>query len=295
MKKNSLYIIILLSVLIALQACEKNIDIDLPTPEPMLVVDGFIENDDFAKITISRSIPYFDIIDLDDITSLQNLFVSNASVFISDGLITDSLIFTIDPNSFPPVYYKGSNPLLKGIPGKTYYLTIYAEGDTLTSYTTIPPLVYLDSIFWKPDPADTNKGFGWGHLTDPDTLGNSYRLFVKRQGYPYFVSAGTLNDPSFNGSSTSFSFNRPDPYPAYIPNDEPEDTARFYFLRGDTISAKFCTIDLRSYNFIRSYTMASLTFGNPFSAPTFVKSNIVGGFGGFIGYGASYYQYIVPQ
>ncbi|MBW7937015.1 MAG: DUF4249 family protein, partial [Flavobacteriales bacterium] len=63
MKKNSLYIIILLSVLIALQACEKNIDIDLPTPEPMLVVDGFIENDDFAKITISRSIPYFDIID----------------------------------------------------------------------------------------------------------------------------------------------------------------------------------------------------------------------------------------
>ncbi|MBE2245623.1 MAG: DUF4249 domain-containing protein [Candidatus Competibacteraceae bacterium] len=295
MKKIIVYSSLLFVMLIMFQACEQNIIIDLPTPEPMLVVDGYIENDENARITISRSVPYFEQINLTDITTLQNLFVSNASVFVSDGIITDSLVFTIDPNSFPPVYFKSTNPLLVGQPGKTYFLTIYAEGDTLTSYTTIPPLVYLDSIYWKPDPVNNDIGMGWGHLTDPDTLGNIYRLFAKRQGYPYYVSAGTLSDKTFNGTSTSFSFNRPDAYPKYIPNNEPQDTARFYFVRGDTIGVKFCTIDSRSYDFIRSYTIASASFGNPFASPTFVKSNIIGGFGGFVGYGASYYQYIVPQ
>lgn len=276
-------------------SCERYIDIDLPEPKPMLVVDGYIDHGDFARITISRSFPYFSQIDLTNISSLQDIFVTNASVFLSDGTITDSLVFTIDPNSFPPVYFKGTNPALIGQAGKTYFLTIYAEGDTITSYTTIPPLVYLDSIYWKPDPIEPYKGLGWGHFTDPDTLGNIYRLFTKRQGYPYYVEVGSLSDKNFNGTSTSFSFGRPDPLPSYLPNNLPEDTARFFFVRGDTISVKFCTIDFRSYEYIRTYTSAAASFGNPFAAPTFIKSNVNGAFGGFVGYGATFYQYIVPQ
>ncbi len=292
---NMMRFILLIAVVIFIVSCERNIDINLPEPEPMLVVDGFIDHGDYARITISRSFPYFAEINLNDIASLQQIFVANASVFISDGVITDSCVFTIDPTSFPPVYYKGTNPALIGQAGKTYFLTIYAEGDTITSYTTIPPLVFLDSIYWKPDPVEPYKGFGWGHLTDPDTMGNIYRLFTKRQGYPYYVAAGSLSDKNFNGTSTAFSFSRPDPLPFYIPNNLPEDTARFFFVRGDTISVKFCTIDFRSYEFIRTYTSAAGSFGNPFSAPTFIKSNVNGAFGGFVGYGATFYQYVVPQ
>lgn len=276
-------------------SCERNIDINLPEPDPMLVVDGFIEHGDYAKITISRSFPYFSQINLSDINSIQQIFVTNASVFLSDGNITDSLVFTIDPTNFPPVYFKGTNPALIGQAGKTYYLTIYAEGDTITSYTTIPPLVYLDSIYWKPDPPNINKGFGWGHLTDPDTMGNIYRMFAKKQGYPYYVPVGSLSDKNFNGTSTSFSFAKPDPLPFYLSQNLPEDTARFYFVSGDTIFAKFCTIDFRSYEFIRTYTSAASSFGNPFAAPTFIKSNVNGAFGGFVGYGSTFYQYVVPQ
>ena len=288
--------LIFLSVMI-LSSCEQNIDIDLPTPETKIVVDGFIDHNDFAKITLTRSIPYFDVIDFNDFASVEKIFVANATVLLSDGLITDSLIFTIDPTTFPPVYYKGTNPLLKGQAGKKYYLTIYADGDTLTSYTTIPPLIYLDSIYWKPDPADNNIGFGWGTLTDPDTTGNIYRLFAKRQGYPYYVAAGSLSDKNFNGVTTSFSFQRPDPLPFYLQDTITgnNDEDRFFYKRGDTISVKFCTIDIRSYDFIRTYNSAANSFGNPFAAPSFVKSNIEGGFGGFVGYGATYYQYIVPQ
>lgn len=297
--KNKWYPLIAAAALGTLVSCESIIDIDLPAPEEMVVVDGYIESGDYARVTLTKSMPYFSQIDL---TTLQSIVITDATVFISDGLITDTLVFTIDPNSFPPVYYKGTNPALIGASGKTYYLTVWTDTDTLTSLTTIPAPIALDSIFWKPDGTEQDTlGFGWGHLDDPDTLGNIYRLFVKRQDYAYYVPAAgrsTFDDRLFNGQSTDFNFARPDEVPFYLSPDSvnmEDDPERFYFKRGDTIYAKFCTLDVTSYKYIRTYEIAARSFGNPFSAPTFVRSNINGGLGGWVGYAVTPYMYVVPQ
>lgn len=286
-----------LPALFLLSGCEKEIDIDLPTPELVLVVDGSIENNDFARVTVSRSIPYFDEINLSDPNSLQAIFVTDAVVILSDGVISDTLQFTIDPTQFPPVFYKGNNPLLKGEVGKEYFLTIYAEGDTLTSSTTIPDLISLDSVYWQPDGNKDSLGFGWARLDEPATPGNYYRMFAKRQEYAFYVSVGAYEDRLINGTVQTFTFVRPEPLPSYLQTGNPNenDDERFYYKKGDTISTRFCTIDEASFKFINTYEQAAQSFGNPFAAPTFVKSNIKGGFGGFVGYGATYNTYVVPE
>jgi hypothetical protein len=244
--------------------------------------------------------PYFGELSTDNIA---DVVISDAKVFISDGVLTDTLVFTLDLNTFPPVYYKGTNPLLKGVPGKSYWLTVWALGDTLTAVTTIPQIIALDSLFWKPENGPQDSiGFGWGHLTDPDTLGNIYRLFAKRQGYAGYRPAGntsTLSDRLFNGQSTDFNFVRPRQQPSWFPDtssvDEP-DEERFRFKRGDSIYVKFCTLDPAAYDFIRTYEIAAGSFGNPFASPTFVKTNIQGGgLGGWVGYGVSYHSCYVPE
>lgn len=298
MNKRTIYILLLLTSL-GLMSCEKEIDIDLPPPIQGYVIDGMIESNSHPRITISRNIPYFEEINLNDIQTLADIFVTEAQVYVSDGIITDSLVFTIDQNYFPPVAFVGTNPLLKGEIGKTYYLTAIIGEDTLTSQTTIQALVPLDSIYWKPDGDKDSLGFGWGWINEPASQTNYYRLFCKRQGYPYYVDGGTLDDRLINGLSTSFTFRRPRPLPSYLSTDDDNlstpSEERGYFKRGDTISVKFCTIDLPAYDFIRTYDAAGGSFGNPFSGPTFVKSNITGGFGGFVGYGVTNYTYIVPQ
>jgi len=285
---------------LALTACEQEIEIDLPPPKEMVVVDGSIESGEFARVTLTKSMPYFSEIDPN---TLSSILITDATVFISDGTLTDTLEFTIDFNAFPPVYYKGTNPLLQGVPGKSYNLTIWTQTDTLTAVTSIPQIVPLDSIFWKPDGDEQDSlGYGWGHLTDPPEIGNIYRLFVKRQDYISYIPAGgrsTMDDRLINGQSTDFNFVRPRQYPSWYPVSDTTSSGggdeRFYFKRGDTISVKFCTIDVASYDFVRTYEIAAGSFGNPFSAPTFVRTNITGGLGGWVGYGVSHHSYVVPE
>lgn len=278
-------------------SCESEIDIVLPPPDTMVVVDATIENGQFAKVAVTKTAPYFDVI---DITSLSAIFITDATVVLSDGLISDTLQLTIDLNQFPPIFYQGNNPALMGQEWKHYFLTVYALGDTLTSSTSIPGAVPLDSLTWEQFGDDDSLGLAWLSFQEPDTLGNYYRLLCKRQGYPYYVPAlgqSISNDQIANGQYIQFVFGRPDPAPSWFntaTGDTLPDEDGIRWRRGDTIMVKFCSIDYRSYEFLRTYEDAATSFGNPFSAPTFVNSNINGGLGGFVGVAASYHTYIVP-
>jgi hypothetical protein len=284
-------------MLAALVSCESEIDIDLPPPETFVVIDATIENGEYARVAVTKTAPYFDVI---SVAALSAIFVNDAVVILSDGVVTDTLTLTIDPTQFPPIFYKGNNPALIGQEWKRYYLTVYALGDTLTSTTTIPGAVPVDSIHWAQYGNDDSLGLGWIYFKEPDTLGNYYNLLTKRQGFPYFVpipGQSISNDQLANGTYVEFLFARPAPTPAWFntaTGDTIPDEDGVLWRRGDTISVKLCSIDLRSYDFLRTYDDAASSFGNPFSAPTFVASNINGGLGGFVGIGASYQTYVVP-
>jgi len=291
---RTLMLIFLLSF--CMLSCEQDIDITLPQPELSYVVDGYIENDQFAEIFITKSIPYFEQVDLE---TLLGTIVTDATVILSDGILSETLQLTFKPEAFPPIVYKGNNPALKGKLNHSYTLTVIIGKDTITSSTYIPSVVSLDSIYWLPDDSSGNFGFGWGHFRDPDTLGNFYRILAKRQEYPDYRAGNrsVSDDRLVNGLPITFSFIRPRPTPRLLTNDTLLESGplRVLYERGDTIYVKFCSISQESYEYIRTYEVAAGSFGNPFSAPTFVKSNIRGGLGGFVGYAASYHSYIVPQ
>ncbi len=295
--KKRWHIIFSVLLLAGLLSCESEIDIDLPTPETLVVVDATIENGQYAKVAVTKTAPYFDVI---SISALSAIFINNATVILSDGINYDTLQLTIDAAQFPPIFYKGTNPALIGQEWKKYYLTVYALGDTLTSSTTIPGAVPVDSIKWEQFGTDDSLGLGWIYFKEPDTLGNFYNLLCKRQGYPFFVPVpgqSISNDQLANGQYIEFVFGRPSPTPSWFntaTGDTIPDEDGVRWRRGDTISVKFCSIDFHSYEFLRTYDDAASSFGNPFSAPTFVASNINGGLGGFVGIGVSYKTYIVP-
>jgi hypothetical protein len=58
-------------------SCEKEVDINLNTGEPKLVVDGQIETNNYPLVILTKSIGYFSKIDL---STLQNSFVHGAVV-----------------------------------------------------------------------------------------------------------------------------------------------------------------------------------------------------------------------
>jgi hypothetical protein len=291
------YILFSFLSLAILVSCESEIDINLPVPETLVVVDATIENGQYARVAVTKTAPYFDTI---SVATLSGIFINDAVVILSDGLVTDTLVLTIDPTQFPPIFYKGNNPALIGQEWKRYYLTVYAMGDTLTATTSIPGAVPIDSLRWKQFGNDDSLGLGYIYFKEPDTLGNFYNLQAKRQGYPYFVNIpgqSLSNDQLANGQYIEFTVPRPRATPSWF-NTATGDTTNqengIFFRRGDTISIKLSSIDYHSFQFLKTYSSAASSFGNPFSAPTFVLSNINGGLGGFVGIGASYDTYIVP-
>ena len=271
-----------------LQSCEKEITIDLPEAEKKVVVEGVIEQDRHPYVLLTRSSPYFATIE--DFTN--NLFVTDATVIVSDGIITDTLQGGLNFEIYKPnPVFAYSSDLITGEVGKIYYLTVIADGKTLTATTTIPTPIPLDSLWFKEDlgATDDSLGFIWAHLTDPDTMGNSYRWFSQifgKQQRLLPADGSVFNDKFINGQSFDFAY---DPSDDPLDPEEPDELPLFYFGVGDTVVVKFCTIDRKTYNFLNSLENIRFANGNPFASPASVFTNIEGGgLGGWCGYGASY-------
>lgn len=274
----------LLSTLIA--ACDPEPELDLTPYQPKLVIDGWIEENDFPRVILSRSSSYFDDIDS---TTVRDLVVTTAKVTVSDGVNSEILTLKKDENHFPPYVYTGTK--FKGITGKTYTLTVESRGETYTASTTIPPSASFDELWYEPIPDVDSLGYIYGKLTDDPAVENFYRVFTKRQNkdtryIPVYLSA--IGDHSFNGKSFTFSLLRgPDNFAEVIDD--------LYFEKGDTVRIKFCTMDKAHFDFWRTLERELYLIGNPFaSSGNDVLSNIDGkkALGVWGGYGVKYYDLI---
>lgn len=265
-------------------SCEKEINIDLPAAEQKIVVDGGIFVGEPAEVTLTWSAGYFDPVDS---ASLANYVIQNAVVTVSDGTNTDTLHITLDMNKPIPIVWKGLNVI--GQVGRTYVLTVVADGKTVTSSTTIPTPVPLDSVWFKPEIDGDSLGFAWAHLTDPAGTGNGYRWFTKRLNVdPAFLApfGSTFDDKFIEGTSFDFAYNRPAPPNSTAPDDN--DNRRGYFVTGDTIVVEFCSIGTAEVDFFRTYEVEVSNNGNPFASPGVIQSNVNGGLGIFCGYSPTY-------
>lgn len=291
MRKFSILLII---SSITLVSCEKEIKVKIPNAEQKIVVEGYIEPNQSPKVLITRSQGYFDAIP----TSLNELLqyvVQDAVVTVNDGNSSFNLTPTLS-TSYPYFYYTNSS--LIGAIGKTYNLTILADGKTLTSSTKIHTPVFFDTLWFKTRdgfPENDSLGTLWGKFQEPPTLGDNYRWLIKvNNGSRYRPSPGnTIEDKWSNGKEFSvISFN-PDTNSTSSANYN-KDPNWFLFRRGDTIYSKACTIGPAELQFFKTFEGSVGGRGNPFAAPTAVKTNINGGLGIWCGLGAAY-QTLITQ
>lgn len=317
-----LAIFLLLSFLLLI-GCEKEITVDLPQVTSKIVVEGTIEQGQPPIVILTYSQGYFEPTNL---TSLEGFFVREANVTLSNGTIEESLfelcsadlteeqleqvaaIIGFTPSelaAFNICVYTTFNQSLWGEEGKTYELKVSKDEHNLRAVTKINNLIALDSLWFgipNEDPGDS-LGFIYAILTDPDTSGNAYRWYAKRiNQYPswapdnlageqkdanFIAPLGSVTDDAFfNGLQFEFGYFRgTGPNPSKFDDLNAE---RGFFKRGDTVAVKGCVIDLKAFRFIDSYENQVANQGSPFAVPYNLESNIEGGLGAFIGYGASY-------
>jgi Domain of unknown function (DUF4249) len=316
------YFSILLCIIAALTACEKEITVDLPTAESKIVVEGNIFPGSPPIMMLTWSQGYFEPTDL---STIQNLFVHEADVKITvDGetytlqeicsadLSEEDLELASQVLGLPVETIQALDLCLYssfeflGQEGKLYNLDIKLGDHHVTGLTKIPEIVNLDTLYFSVISTlpDDSLGFIFGNITDPDSAGNAYRWFAKRiSHYPQWIEdedlrgqqkdfgyiaplGSVFDDTFFNGLSFEFGY-----YRGAEPNSNKFDDRngeRGFFKRGDTVAVRGCTIDRNSYKFIYSFETQVSNQGSPFSVPFNLESNVEGGLGSFIGYGAVY-------
>lgn len=317
----SMYLTVM-SLAVALIACEKKITVDLPSLPEQIVVEGSIEQGQPPIVLLTRTQGYFDPIDLN---AFSELFVSGATVTVANGttsVVLDEICSSNIPEEFLPLVaeatgltpaqlaafdiciYSTFNTSIWGEANRVYTLEVEYQQHRLRSSTKINSPIALDSVWFEipgTDPNNDSLGFAYAILQDPDTLGNAYRWFARRiNTYPaWSAHAGDVKDPRyiaplgsatddafFNGLTFEFSYFRGD-----LPNSQKEDDTNEesgFFKVGDTIAVRATVIDRAAMNYIRSFENQAGSSGTPFASPANIQTNIEGGLGAWIGYGAVY-------
>lgn len=285
-------------ITLLLSGCEKTINFDLKKADPVLVVDANIENDLPPVVILSNSLNYFDSIDS---TILNDLFVHNAEVYISNGILTHKLKeYAVPVPTSGITLYKysiDSADLATAFTGQlnsTYTLRIVDKGKEYTATTTIPAIAKKpDSLWWKKAPfqEDTTRIILMVKATDPPGLGNYVRYFTKRNSELFYPGLNSVFDDQVIDGSTYELQVEPG-----VDRNFPGSIEDNFFNRGDTITMKLCNIDRATYNFWNTWEFSSQSVGNPFASPNKILGNISNGaLGAFYGYGAFYKTIIVPE
>jgi hypothetical protein len=285
----------LLCSLAAFYSCEKDINFNLKESEPVLTVDAQVENGRAPLVILSRSFSYFEKIDA---PLLASSFVRNAEVYISNGTLTHQLkeyALPIAPGINAYYYSIDSSSLVTAFLGelnRTYTLRIVADGKEYNAVTNIPASVnFPDSLWFKkaPQNPDSNKRVMVMRASDPVGRGNYVRYFTKKNSETFLPAENVFDDQVIDGST----------YEIQLPqgidrNDRASEDSSFY-VKGDTVTLKFCAINKASYTFWNTWEFAYQSIGNPFAQPNKVIGNISNGaMGVFVGYAAGYKTIIAP-
>ena len=269
-------------------SCNDDMNIDIPEPEDLIVLDGWIENGQYAKVLLTRNSPYFSSIDS---ASMRSLVLTRAKVTLSDGQRSETLILRKNEEYFPPYIFEGNE--ITGDTGKIYTITATYGGKTVSATTTIPARVRLDTAYFKLEPESDSLGTVFIEFSDPPDKKNYYRILTKRKTKDvryYSTMVMALDDVFFSGEKFGFSITRgPESFLSSYGNQ--------YFKTGDTLSIKFCTIDKPHFDFWNSFQNEAFNSSNPFaSSLSEIISNVEGdGLGIWGGYGVNYYTLIIKN
>ena len=296
----------LLFSLTFLLSCEKEVDVNLSETEKKIVVEGFIESGTQPYVTLTKSIGFFDKIDLSSVE-----YVSNAIIKVDDlntGKQVTLKEYNIDTtvgsqvfsfSIYAPDFNDPVAMAFVGIEGHSYKLSIQSSGETHLAYTQIPFSTGLDSVRVEPVPGKENEfSTVRANYADPDTFGNCVRLetlarrYVK-DGSPelYFTSFNSVYDDNIiNGTIVPLTIDLGFDKTKVYSREEFETIG--YVRKGDTVTVKWSAIDKSVYLFYQTLTFSAGSVGNPFASPTKIQGNVSGALGVWAGLGTKLYTVI---
>jgi len=264
-------------------SCQTEIDIKIPTYYNKMVVEGYIENDEYPIVSLFRSAPYFSTMTLEYL--LDSILITNAKVFVSSSKGETYELFMM-PSLQAPLFLAYTTQAFKGELNTSYTLRIEWEGKVFTSETSILNNFDLDSVFFAPC---------FGH-TKIDSVANlrikmtdngqdaQYYQFKVKIGCAQFqdrlwistIPAAFDNSP-FKGQTFHYEIIRGSPSTVFMPEMDERELRRYLrssFRVGDTVFLKYARLDESAFRFWNSAN-GEITFGqNPFMSPTPIISNI---------------------
>ena len=270
--------IALFFILGLLLSCTGNDDaMDIPYL-PKIVVEGRIENGNYASVLLSVSAP---ITGTQDTISLSQYAIRSAKITISDGDASEVLFLRSNQSRIPPYEYIGR--VIRGEVGKTYSLTVESRGNIITALTYIPEPVPLDDIWFKRRSENDTTGY----------IGVSFKN-TSSDFYQFSTSSYSQRDaftPCLYGSINSRIYPQNEQIEIYIskgPSIYPDSNFKTYYNVSDTIRVKFSTQPKHAYDFWVSFQDEIINGKNPvYPAFSNLKSNVSGGIGIWSGYGST--------
>ncbi len=290
MKRKFPLIAILL--LLALVGCEKEISIPAEDHVDTLVIEGAIELNEKARVTVSLNQNFYDPFSL---LNIYSYVLTDATVVLTDGTDYEELNLKTDYDYFPPFFYESKN--MKGQPGKTYTLTVSWGNLNAYGISTMPKPTTLDSVWFIPseDASSDSLGSIGYRYSDPDTAGNNHFITYSRDGIDarfYNASSPARTDKLVNGTTYNSSFSRgaTNAEKALPEANRPWDYG--YFVRGQEVEIKWSAMEQKTFDFWES--LGNNNSGNILTTPSNVKSTVVGGFGVWAAYAPYKVTLVIP-
>lgn len=237
-------------ILLTTIACKKIINVDLNNTPSQVVIEGFITNQNFGYVNITKSVQF----------SSSNTFptVSGAMVTVTDNLNNSFSLKESAPGNY-------SNSSLIGVSGRTYNLSVMVDGKNYTATSTMPQQVNLDTLLLEKIPFGSKSITIVKPLyTDPKGFGNNYNFIEtinKTVNPKIYVWDDRYND---GGTST-----------------RPLIEADSSIVSNDTLKIEMRCIDKNIYGYFISLADLQQNASTPANPP----SNIIGG---CLGYFSAY-------
>jgi len=265
--RNSIRLVFLL-LGVLLVSCTKELDIDVNSSDPQIVVEANLSTISPIEIRLTESVNFDD----------DNVFpiVSGALITVEDDLGNQYNLTEIEPGKY-------TNPSLLGTVGRVYFLTILSNNKELSATSTIPNQVFFDSLIVNEASGNSTGGPGgvgthevFVDYNDPSNQNNYYRFVEFKNGV--YVNAFLFDDRLTDGLSTT--------------------TGLIGFARnlnsGDTLTIEMQCVDKFIYEYYKSFENL---FGGPASSSTPANpyTNIIGSkLGYFSAHTSQKRTYIVP-
>lgn len=262
--------------------------------EPSIVLEGWIENDDHPVALLHYSMVMGE--EFDSVSQLvMDKLISLGKVTVSSDYESVILTGGLDAGYLPPYRYTSAHIL--GVEGETYTIEVEYDNKLLTARTTIPEPAYFDSIRVQKAPDNDTLIHLVGYITDTDLeRENYYVLFYRYRGETQYKNCflGVFSDQKADENhSISVPIYRNISLSTIKLGDTHKDG---YFRPYDQLDIKLTTVDSIGYRFWSEFSALTTTSSIAFMPVyTNIYSNIEGGKGYWIGYGASHYTLTLQQ